>query len=148
MKSRRAGWTVLLVLAWIFPVWAEDFGAPRLVHPDEQAWFSPPGLTGVQGAWMLGDRKSVTSYALRVRLEPGARIPPHTHPDTRYSTVLSGTLYVGFGEQFDEARLVAIPQGAVYEAPAGVPHFLFAKEGPVEYQEGGVGPTGTTPIKH
>lgn len=121
---------------------------PRPVRVEDVAWFSPPGFTGVKGAWMLSDGKSATSYALRVRLEAGARIPPHTHPDTRYSTVLTGTLYVGFGDRFDASQLVAVPQGAVYEAPAGVPHFLLARDGPVEYQEGGVGPTGTTPVKH
>lgn len=130
------------------PAFAEDVLVPHAVSPDQQTWFSPPGFTGVKGAWMLSDGKSAASYALRVRLEAGARIPPHTHPDTRYSTVLSGTLYVGFGDRFDESKLVAIPQGAVYEAPADVPHFLLARDGPVEYQEGGVGPTGTTPVKH
>ena len=48
--------------------------------------------------------------------------------------MLSGTLYVGFGEQFDESTLVAVPAGAVYVAPAGVPHFLMAKDGEVIYQ--------------
>jgi hypothetical protein len=31
-------------------------------------------------------------------------------------------LHVGFGATFDEARLIAIPSGAVYVAPAKVPH--------------------------
>lgn len=31
---------------------------------------------------------------------------------------------------------------AVYVAPAGVPHHLWAKDGAVTYQEGGAGPTG------
>lgn len=76
-------------------------------------------------------------------LQQGGKIPVHTHPDTRYSTVLSGTLYVGFGETFDESTLVVVPTGAVYVAPAGVKHYLYAKDGDVEYQEGGVGPTAT-----
>ena len=68
------------------------------------------------------------------------------HPDERSSTVLSGTIYVGFGEIFDEARLVAIPAGAVYVAPANVPHYVWAKDGEAVYQEAGVGPTATTII--
>ena len=55
--------------------------------------------------------------------------------------MLSGTLYVGFGETFDETKVVAIPSGAVYVAPAEVTHYIWAKEGEVWYQEMGMGPT-------
>jgi len=148
MKRCAMTWGMVLGMAGLNLAGAEPHARPLVVQPDQQAWFTPPGLTGVKGAWMLSDGKSATAYALRVRLEAGARIPPHTHPDTRYSTVLSGTLYVGFGDRFDASALVPVPQGAVYEAPANVPHFLLARDGPVEYQEGGVGPTGTAPVKH
>src|SRR3954469_12160577 len=33
-------------------------------------------------------------YTSRLRLEKGGQVAPHTHPDARYTTVLSGTLYV------------------------------------------------------
>jgi hypothetical protein len=58
--------------------------------------------------------------------------------------VLAGTLYVGFGENFDESRVVAIPAGAVYVTPANISHYVWAKEGDAIYQEAGVGPTGTS----
>lgn len=92
---------------------------------------------------MVGAEQAPGLYALRVRLDAGARIPPHTHPDIRYSTVLKGTLYVGFGGAVDESAMVAVPAGAVYVAPADQPHYLWARDGAVEYQESGVGPTGT-----
>jgi quercetin dioxygenase-like cupin family protein len=78
-----------------------------------------------------------------VKRTPEGRIPPHDHPDERPTTVLSGTLYVGFGETFDETKVVVIPSGAVYVAPAEVPHYIWAKEGEVWCQEMGMGPTGT-----
>ena len=74
------------------------------------------------------------------------RIAPHTHPDERNSTVLSGTLYVGFGAVFDASKVVAVPAGAVYAAPANVAHYVWAKDGDVTYQEVGIGPTATTPF--
>ncbi len=58
--------------------------------------------------------------------------------------MLEGTIYVGFGEKFDENNVVAVPTGGVYVAPAGVPHYIWAKDGPALYQEGGMGPTGAT----
>ena len=121
--------------------------SPQPIHPDSLRWIKPPGFEGIEVAWVLGGEKMAGPYVLRVKLSPGARIAPHTHPDLRNTTVLKGTLYVGFGERLDEARLVAIPAGSVYVAPAGKPHFIWAKDGEVLYQENGVGPSGTAPIK-
>ena len=82
-------------------------------------------------------------YCVRVKLAAGGRIPPHTHPDGRNSTVLQGVLYVGFGRTFDESKVVAIPTGAICVIPADVPHHVWAKDGDVVYQEAGVGITRT-----
>lgn len=125
---------------------AEAPQSPKPVLPEQQQWFSPPPIPGLSAAWMQGSEQVAGAYALRVKLAAGAQIPPHTHPDSRSSTVLAGTLYVGFGEVFDEAALVAIPAGALYEAPAGVAHYLWAKDGEVVYQENGYGPTATRPL--
>lgn len=115
---------------------------PTVILPQAAQWFSPPNNPQLRAAWLLGNEKAAASYVLRVSLAKGGKIAPHTHPDTRYSTVLSGTLYVGFGDVADEAKMQAIPSGALYIAPANVPHYLWAKDGDVQYQEAGVGPTG------
>jgi quercetin dioxygenase-like cupin family protein len=81
---------------------------------------------------------------IRVQLTRGARIPPHVHPDERNSTVLAGTVYVGFGDTFDEAKVVAMPAGAVYVIHAHVPHSIGARSADALYQEAGMGPTGTS----
>jgi uncharacterized RmlC-like cupin family protein len=61
--------------------------------------------------------------------------------------VLSGSIHVGFGELFDERKVVVIPTGGVYVAPAGVPHYVWAKDGDAVYQESGFGPTATEFVK-
>ena len=119
---------------------------PSPVLPEQFRWARPPGVDGIEGAWVVGAEAGPGLYALRVKLRAGARMPPHTHPDPRHTTVLSGTLYVGFGAVVDESAAVAVPTGAVYVAPAGVAHWVWAKDGDVQYQETGVGPTGTTPV--
>ena len=117
--------------------------APSPVLPGSLRWASPPGMPGLQAAWVLGAEASAGPYVQRVRVAAGERIPPHRHPDSRHTTVLAGTIYVGFGDTFDEAKVVAVPAGAVYVAPANVPHFVWARDGEASYQESGVGPTGT-----
>lgn len=122
--------------------------SPKPIIPDSLKWSGPPDNPFLKAAWVIGAEKDSGTYAIRVKLAEGGKIPPHTHPDTRYSTVLSGTLYVGFGESFEESGMAAVPEGGVYVAPANVPHYLWAKDGNVTYQEAGEGPTATVMLKH
>jgi len=137
---------VLVVLLGLLAVAVQVLAqapVPKPALPESVKWFSPPTIPGLKAAWLVGGEKESGLYALRVQLAAGTKIPPHTHPDTRYSTVLAGTLYVGFGSTIDESAMVAVPVGAVYVAPAHQPHYLWARDGDVVYQESGSGPTGT-----
>ena len=125
-----------------------EMPAPVSIVTDELKWTSPAPIAGLQFAWVQGNETDSGLYVLRVRLEPDAKIPPHSHPDQRLSTVLAGTLYVGFGDVFDETDLVAVEAGDAYVAPANIPHFIWASDGAVEYQETGLGPTATKIIKN
>jgi quercetin dioxygenase-like cupin family protein len=113
---------------------------PEPILPEGLQWGGAAG--GAQNVMVVGAADKAGLYQQRVRMPAGAKIQPHTHPDERISVVLEGTIYVGFGETFDESNVVAVPTGAVYVAPAGVPHYVWAKDGPALYQEGGMGPTG------
>lgn len=115
-------------------------GKPEPILPESLQWGGAEG--GPQNVMVVGAADKAGLYQQRVRMPAGARIQPHTHPDERISVVLEGTIYVGFGATFDESNVVAVPTGAVYVAPAGVPHYVWAKDGPARYQEGGMGPTG------
>lgn len=122
--------------------------APVAIVSDELNWISPALIAGLRFTWINGNETDPGLYVLRVKLESGTKIPPHSHPDQRLSTVLSGTLYVGFGEFFDQNALIEIKAGDAYIAPAQTPHFIWAKHGAVEYQETGLGPTATDIIKN
>ena len=121
--------------------------SPKPIIPDTLTWFSPPGNSYLKAAWVIGNEKDAGTYILRVMLKANGVIPPHSHPDTRYTTVLSGTLYVGFGKTMADSTMVAIPTGEVYCVPANTPHYLKSMTGDVTYQEVGVGPTATALIK-
>ena len=121
--------------------------APVPITPATLQWRTPPDNPSLRAAWVVGAPSAHGAYVLRVMLAAGGRIPPHTHPDERCVTVLAGTVYVGFGTTVREADLVAMPAGTVYVVPAGMPHYLVARDIGATYQESGVGPTATTPTQ-
>jgi quercetin dioxygenase-like cupin family protein len=121
--------------------------SPTPVLPETLRWSGPPAIPALKAAWMLGAEDKPGPYILRVKLAAGGLIPPHTHPDERNTTVLSGTIYIGFDETFDPGKAVAVPAGAVYVAPANVAHYVWARDGDAQYQEAGFGPTATAILK-
>jgi quercetin dioxygenase-like cupin family protein len=118
---------------------------PALLVPHELTW--APGPAGALLATVVGDSTKPGTYVVRAKFPAGFRVPPHFHPDDRIVTVLSGTVYVGYGEQFDESKMKALPAGSVWTEPANQPHFAWAKDGEAVIQTLGYGPSGTTPIK-
>lgn len=137
----------IAVLALPLLAVAGDAPRPQPLLPEQMTWAASRMISGLKSTWIVGSEQGSGPYLMRVELAAGTRIFPHRHPDTRATTVLRGTLYVGFGEAADDAQLVAIPDGAVYVAPAEMPHFLWAKDGAVLYQENGLAPTGTVPVR-
>ena len=145
---KKTVWQLIVGTAFASSVaCAQTLPAPQPILPGALAWFSPPNNSTVRGAWMLGGEKEAAPYIFRVVLAKDGKLPVHTHPESRHTTVLSGTLYVGFGPEFDASKMVAVPAGAIYVAPANVPHYLWARDGEVSYQESGTGPTATVPFK-
>ena len=98
-------------------------------------------------ARIIGDQAKPGPYLFlaKLRAAPSAANKPHTHPDTRTYTVISGTWYVGFGDKFDESKLIALKPGSVYSEPAGVPHFVVVKDEGTIVQISGSGPSRQIP---
>ena len=123
--------------------------APQLsagLQPEDVKWSASP-VPGVETAVLSGDLQQQGLYLLRVRLAKDSKLQPHTHPDVRYTTVLSGEMYFGFGEAFDTAKMKRFPAGAIIAIPANTPHYVWAPNGAVVVQDAGMGPTATSPLK-
>lgn len=99
---------------------------------------------GVSNGFLLGSFGTEGLYAAQGVMQRGAVFPPHAHPDVRLTVVVSGTMYLGEGESFDESALVAYPEGTVAITPAGTLHFMAALDGEVSVLEIGSGPSGAT----
>jgi quercetin dioxygenase-like cupin family protein len=106
--------------------------------PAEIKWFTPPYYNdGRQRAQLIGDSSKDGPWIDRVKIPSGARVRAHTHPQDELVTVIEGTWYLGEGDKFDAAKLKPYPAGSFIVIPAGISHFVAAKEGSVIVQLSG-----------
>jgi quercetin dioxygenase-like cupin family protein len=111
--------------------------------PAEMKWSAQGGLAlpGLEQTILIGDPAKPGPYTVRLRFPAGFKVAPHTHPDSREVTILSGTWYTGYGEKADAAALKELPAGSFYTEPAGVAHYVEIRE-PTMIQVSGTGPSG------
>ncbi|MET0401274.1 MAG: cupin domain-containing protein [Cystobacter sp.] len=102
-----------------------------------------PGLFATD---LVGHMASAGVYVVRVRLVPGGRNAPHTHPDGRLTTVLSGTLHYGRSDTIDPEQAQVFGPGDVYYTPPGAAHWQFAGPEGAVYDETGFGPSALVPV--
>jgi hypothetical protein len=116
--------------------------------PPEMKWGAQGGLAlaGMEQVNLVGDPSKPGPYTLRLKFPAGYKLAPHSHPDSREVTILSGTWYTGYGETFDAAALKALPAGSFYTEPANLAHFVEVRE-PVLIQVSGIGPSGRVFVK-
>jgi hypothetical protein len=146
MRHKKNMLSVALFLAFSSPVFGQELPPGVLmVNAAEAKWEKLP--TGEQ-LKVIGDPSKPGPYMFLLKPRPGpsSSTQPHTHPDTRTYTVLSGTWYIGFGPKFDESKLMALPAGSYYTEPAGVPHFVLIKDEGVMVKITGTGPSRQVPF--
>lgn len=117
------------------------------LQPSEIKW-SPFNAPGIEIAWLRGGPMTSGLYIFRLKMASGSHSVAHFHPDERMATVLSGTIYLGYGDEFNPAKVKAYPAGSFYIIPATARHFIWAKDSETVVQEFGFGPTGTYPTKN
>lgn|ERR1041385_3250729 len=115
----------------------------KAVLPEEIEWkpFAafPPS---VRLAVVVGQPSDEGPYVIRVKVPHDVKLMPHTHPEDRVYTVISGVFYIGLGDSFDADKLQAYPPGAVIVLPGHTPHFHWARSGEYVTQVNAIGPLG------
>lgn len=111
--------------------------------PSEMKWSAQGGLAlpGLEQTTLVGDPSKPGPYTIRLKFPAGFKVAPHTHPDSREVTVLSGTWYTGYGEKAEALNLKELPTGSFYTEPANVAHYVEVRE-PTVIQVSGSGPSG------
>ena len=93
-------------------------------------------------AVVVGEPSKPGPYTIRVYVPHDVKLMPHTHPEDRVYTIISGVFYIGLGDQFDANKLQAYPPGAVVVLPGDTPHFHWARSGDYIAQVTAIGPLG------
>jgi quercetin dioxygenase-like cupin family protein len=112
------------------------------VTPDSMKW-NPAPFPGIAIAVAAGNPTASGMYAIFVKFAPGAKALPHTHPDQRIVTVLSGTIHVGIGPEIDQRKAALLRPGSVVIIPGDAPHYGWTTDSEALLQEVGTAPTGT-----
>jgi len=122
----------------------------KRIAPEEFQWARNSGSSigtslsaDVETTVLKGNPAEPGLYTILLRIAPNTRIHPHSHQDDRIATVVSGTWYFAYGDEFDEAALKPLPPGSFYTEPPEVNHFGLTRE-EVIIQMTGIGPSSTS----
>jgi hypothetical protein len=131
---------VVLILFSASRIGAQESG--QVFTPSDFQW-KPARVPGMETAQIIGDQFKPGPYVAMIKFPAKIITTPHSHSETRQYTVISGTLYIGWGEQFDATKLQSLPPGSFYTEPSNTPHFVATKGDPVVVQVTGIGPVAT-----
>ena len=116
-------------------------GSHVMMPPGDLKWGeAPPSLpAGAKMAVVSGDPTQAQPFVIRAQVPAGYKVPPHWHPGTENLTVLSGTVALGMGEQFDESTMTQLGAGGYASLPAEMRHSFLSKTA-ATFQVHGMGP--------
>jgi quercetin dioxygenase-like cupin family protein len=106
----------------------------------------PSDPSGPRITVLAGDPRKPGLYTMRLKLPDGYRSAPHWHPQTEYTTVLSGTLLYGIGDKWDDASMHSLGPGDFLAMTGGTHHYAGAR-GETIVQVSGIGPTEQVRVK-
>ena len=140
MKPPVLAVTLAAALALAAPA-ASPMGDEVMLNVNDMKWgAAPPVLPkGAKIAVLNGDPFKPGPYTLRLAAPANYRIAPHWHSQTENLTILSGTLYLGMGDQMSAETARAVKTGGYHYLPAKMHHYAFTKA-PTVIQIQGEGP--------
>ena len=146
MRVRYVTW-FSTILALTFLVMVSPGAAQHSGHimftPDGLQWTDTPALPGAKVAIIEGPITEAVPFTFRIKFPANYKIAPHWHPAVERVTVLSGTINLGVGDTFDQAKTKALPAGSISIMEPKMNHFGWTGEETV-VQLSGMGPWGIT----
>ncbi|WII71100.1 cupin domain-containing protein [Bdellovibrio sp. 22V] len=140
----RAFWTVLALTCFCFSSMAANESDHVMLQASEIQWKEGPAVLppGVKSYALYGDPSVAGPFSLRLKLPAKYKIPPHFHPQDENITVLSGSFFMGLGDDA-KGKMTEIKTGGFASMKAGTHHFARAEKEAI-IQLNGMGPWGIT----
>lgn len=113
--------------------------------PEQINWV--PNPSGSETAVLVGDPNKPGLYVVLNKWKAHHNSKPHSHPNDRFITVISGTWWVGTGTDYDPAHLKPVPAGSFVTHYGNEVHYDGAKDEDTILQIVGIGPATATPAK-
>jgi hypothetical protein len=106
----------LLVALALAALFSAQLSQAQNAFTSDQVKFGPPPHflpPGAQLAVLEGNPMGWSGdFTIRLKMPDGYKVAPHTHPTRENVTVVSGTLKVGMGDQFDASKMMSCGTGA------------------------------------
>ena len=104
---------------------------------------TPDQMSTASGRVTVDEDSAYNTRTVRVEIPANRTLEPHGPKDGYFFvTVISGTLELGFGKTYDEAKLKTLPPGSIFTHPAGQQHFAKTGNEPVVLQITAINPHG------
>lgn len=113
--------------------------------PEQINWVANPG--GSETAVLVGDPAKPGLYVVLNKWKAHHNSKPHSHPNDRFITVISGTWWVGTGADYNPDHLKPVPAGSFVTHYGNQVHYDGAKDEDTILQIVGIGPATSTPAK-
>jgi hypothetical protein len=120
-----------------------DPKAISIKFPDDIKWVANPG--GSETAVLSGDPSKPGLYVVLNKWKAHHNSKPHSHPNDRFITVISGTWWVGTGTDYNPDSLKPVPAGSFVTHYGNEVHYDGAKDEDTILQIVGIGPATATP---
>lgn len=111
--------------------------------PEHLNWVANP--SGSETAILVGDPNQPGLYVVLNKWKAHHTSKPHSHPNDRFITVISGTWWVGTGSEYKPEQLTPVPAGSFVTHYGNEVHYDGAKDEDTILQIVGIGPATATP---
>jgi uncharacterized RmlC-like cupin family protein len=130
---------LLLPVLFVMNISAQTTMDSKVIQLNEKDLTWRAGIPGTLISVLEGDPVSDSLYTIRLKVPANFVVKPHWHTSDERVTVLSGSVYVGFGDKVDKNNSVKFTPGGYYVNPPTLHHFIWTDE-PAEIQITGIGP--------
>jgi hypothetical protein len=146
INIERLALATCLVLSFGYVSAADlDSKAISIKLPDDIKWVANP--SGSETAVLVGDPSKPGLYVVLNKWKAHHNSKPHSHPNDRFITVISGTWWVGTGSDYNPEHLKPVPAGSFVTHYGNEVHYDGAKDEDTILQIVGIGPATSTPAK-